>query len=262
VIPVFLLGGTLRAQEKESKGMSSDQLREVESQYLKTIRPHKIDEKSEGIISAGAVILYGQWVEPPFQFAIRDDALLLNGVAIDPPIIPPWKAQPKDIAVSEADREISDLTLRIRARHRHLKGQGDGVNVEGELLQHIAENEPTVDTAEWSGTDTLHIVMTTGEEFSMRFSHAARRGDPAQVRDTILQKANQRYAAALESGALLVIGYGPVLTVPSPDGAKTHRQIQEALEDESNERLRELVLHDELVRELLFVQQRISKKEG
>ncbi len=226
---------------------------EAEAQYREAIRPNQIPEGSDDAVRSGVVILYGAWLEPPYAISILDQELFLNGVRIDPPIVPPWKGGRDHVEPSEIGRQISESSGRIRTAYADLKREKQTRELQMALLEYIADAEGSVRRAEWETRDRLHIVMVEGAEFSINLAEGPEIHDPTQVRNEILLEAKQRYERSLDAGALLVIGCGAVLTVPSTDVEDARRQIEQALEERSLDRMKQ-TLHDrELVKEVLFL---------
>lgn len=240
------------AEKREQ--LSIEQLQEIELHYLNAICPKAVERSATEVVATGFVILYGQLVDPPYQFTISKNTLFLNGVQIDPPIMPPWKRSISSVLVTKRDQPISDLTKRIRAVYRELKVQNQQVDVRAGLIQYIADDEKIVQSAEWVSSDKIHLIMATGEEFSMMFRDHLPTTNYSQARNDFPRDLKNRYETILSNGALLVIGYGSVLTVPSNDAVRTLEQIDLGLREYSTEKLRAVLHHDELVREMLFVQ--------
>jgi len=247
------------AQAIGSEAFSSEQRVRMESSYLKSIRPRKIGTAESGVITNGFLILYGQVVDPPYLFNISNDTLYLNAVQIDPPLMPPWRYKPAPPVTPRA-RQISDLAARIRAKFKRIKEARGKGEPRASLIQHIKDKEYDVLTAEWIDPETLHLVLRSGEEFSIGF-HEVEKVDYSAVREEILRETKRRYEASLSSGALIVIGYGPVLIVPAGYVPVVRARIQEALRKGSREQLRKALLHDELVQEMLFIRNRLMREE-
>jgi hypothetical protein len=184
----------------------------------------------EDAINTGTVILYGRIVEPPFLLSTSEDTLLLNGVRIDPPIMPPWEYKSADIEVTERSMQISELTKRIRARYAELLSD-DEVGAQEQLL-------------EWEG------------EFSMFLGEHRQRTDYGEVRQELIESTRNRYNASLMTGDLIAIGYGPVLTIPASQVDITLEQITETADVGSIADLAKLLHHKELAQEMLFLRDR------
>lgn len=95
----------------------------------------------------------------------------------------------------------------------------------------------------------------------MKFRGLLSTTDYLQARNSILYKSKHRYETVLRNGALLVFGYGSVLTVPSNDVVRTLEQIDLGLREHSPEKIRHVLHHDELVREMFFMQDKPYKSE-
>ncbi len=262
VVALMLLGPVdAQAQSMEPQSISPVQMQELEAQYFNDIQPQLVAESMAGVVPTGHVILYGQMVSPPYSLVIDGDALYLNGVQIDPPLRPPWEYPSAPITVTEQNRKISGLTGRIRVAYEELENGKEQVDLQAATIQHITDAEKSIVVAEWTGPDMLAIETVTGEEFSMFLPAKSKPSDYLELRRDVLREMKQRYEADLKSGALLAIGHGPVVTVPAMYVDDTQTQIEQALSERSASKLRRALHHDELAREMLFLQDRISRKE-
>lgn len=255
---LVLAVGTLAKGEQQQ--LSPQKREALEEEYLNAIHPQVVEPATDGVIATGRVILYGQLIDPPYQLSLRGDTLFLNGVRIDPPIMPPWEYKTTQITVTETVQQMSDLTIRIGNQYSQLKEQGT-VDLQQELLKYIIEKEITVHSAEWVSSEKLHIVMATGEEFSMRLAEAPPVPNYREVREHLVKSIKDRYEANLMAGDLIVIGYGPILTVPASDVATTLEQIEARKREDSIARLAEILHHKELAREMLFLTSRQPTEE-
>lgn len=234
-------------------GLSSmGQQRDLEAEYREAIRPRPVKADPAELLTSGRVILYGQWLQAPYYLYIDENTLYLNGVAVDPPVSPPWH-RPTAVQISPADIEGAELTARLRKVYAALLADKRLSDPQAALLAHIARNESLVRRAEWSGTDKLRLALDNGDEFSMLLRTAIDKQDPTLLRRESLEQTKMRYADALNAGSLLVIGYGPVLHVPADYAAATTTGILEALEAESLERLEQVLFDKELAQEALFI---------
>lgn len=258
---ILLFVPTVYAQTLEYDATSQEEPGKIESEYLDAIRPRHIREDATDAITTGSVILYGQQLAPPHQVTIRQNSLFLNGVQIDPPIMPPWKRRVERLTPSKVGQEMSDLSKRIQNVYRDAKTRGEPDSLQAAVTQYITEEEKSVQSSEWVGSDKLHIVMDNGAEFSIGFRERLSDRDPEEVRSDILRRTKQRYEAHLKSGSLLVVGYGPVMIVPAAQALQTREDIEKALRERSFERLERVLHHDELVREILFAHERLMREE-
>lgn len=253
----LLLFGLILALAIGSSVQGEDQLppeekQALEQEYIQAIRPQIPDPAAGDVISSGYVIVYGQTVAPPYRLTVSGDTLLLNGVRIDPPIMPPWKHRVTEITDPDEGDKEPDVTQRIASHYGQLVEQG-AADIQQEILNYISEKEATVRIATWRTSEKLRLVMATGEEFSIRLAEPEPAIDYREIRKDIVRSLKDRYETDLTAGALLVLGYGPVLLVPESYVEATMEQIDTKKGEGSIARLAEVLNHEELAREMLFI---------
>jgi hypothetical protein len=239
-----------------AQGLDETRLQTLESEYLSRIRPRAVRKNTRGSIQRGTVILYGQRLTPPYLIAIRDDTLLVNGVVADPPIVPPWNnPDRKPLLITQHDREVTCLTERIRQFHSGALAIGSPADQQRALLERLSL-EPLVASAWWSANDRLHLELATHEHFSMVLSERSAPSLDEQAHRLLrlehLSEMKAHYEENLRAGSLLVLGYGPVLTVPAEDVRSFETIVNQADNSDSTEALTRAWYHPELAREAWF----------
>lgn len=140
LLTIFIYKGQSPATEpgaEKYEQLSSEQLQEIQLHYLSKIRPKVVENSAIKTVATGFVVLYGQLIDPPYQFTTDKNTLFLNGVQIDPPITPPWKRRTLSVSVTGQDQQISSLTKRIRAVFCELEAQSPQIDVFAGLIQYI-----------------------------------------------------------------------------------------------------------------------------
>jgi len=223
-----------------------DKTREYD-EYLSLIKPDKII--TDGI-NEGVLILYGQWIEPPYRIEVKNEKLLINNVQVVPPVTPPW-IEKKSPVVTKQIQDISDLTLKIREEYGLLKTRYSVPEVKAKTLTNIEKYDNLVKSAYWISDYKLYIVATDGMEFSMSF--IKREAPPENYMQLVLLKEKERYELQLQNGDLLVIGYGATLNVPDLYLPEYMNEIKKAAEVNDKETLNKKLQHEGLANELLFI---------
>lgn len=221
-----------------------------EDDYLTLIKP---TQKPIGGVDNGTLILYGQWVEPPYTVEVQNDVMRINGVQVVPPIAPPWIEQVEPV-VTKKIQDISDLTVSIREEYNLLQKKYDLAEAKAKLLQYIGGHNNLVRSSQWTSEENVHIVTTDDMEFSMLFTEPIP-VDPNHINKLLLSD-KARYEAQLKNGDLLVIGYGATLNVPNTYLPDYLVDIKKAEETGDEKALNKLFQHDELTHEFLFINER------
>jgi len=233
-----------------SKGIcqaNKSSMSEKENLYLKKIKPNKSVAKG---INNGSLILYGQWVKPPYNIEIQGESLLINNVQVMPTIMPPWIEENESVVTNEI-QQIADLTDKIQIEYGVLLNDVGEKEAKSKLLQFIGQHNDLILKATWVADDKLHIETTKSIEFSMGFSERA--PVSKKRKSDILVADKKMYERQLENGDLLIIGYDATVIIANRKVEMYENDIKAALKSKNFNSLNELVESETLVNELLFI---------
>lgn len=247
VLFLFLLSGTL-LYAQNTVPFTPEEARE----YKTRIKPAS-ENTNDPAGGEYYVILYGQKLSPPYTLNIDKDALYLNGVQVDPPMVPPWEPRVIPPITPEIQR-TSDLNIRIRAEYDRLKATATALEeIQTGLINYLEANEGMVMEAEWTTAEKIHLVLDNGKEHSLMFRPMPTEAELALARVEILKGLKTQYTATLAEQSMLVIGYGVVLTVASEKVRALQGNLEKATVIGSEKALLEALQDRELTREYQFI---------
>jgi hypothetical protein len=175
-------------------------------------------------ISSGDLHVYGHHLTPPYELAIRDGVLAVNGVRIFPPLRP---RQERDIEVAESTRQRHELRRRLFTLQAELERAGRTMaEITVQLSERLYAERALVDSVT-GGSDNAFWIWWCGELLPEQFlvrrarGSAARRARAGEERDLLRH--------ALERDCLVIIAPSRQFIVP-PDPPERMAQILTEIE--------------------------------
>jgi len=220
---------------------------EKETKYLKMIKPN---QKVFDGIQNGNLILYGQWIAQPYNIEIKHQKLYINGVQASPPITPPWLKM-NNAEVKDENRKISLLTNQIRTIHRQFKNDE---NHQKRIDKFLKKNNITK-SYKWLNNSELFIETIYDIEFTMLLGNELEINEE-ELRTNLLEQSKKEFEASLTKGSLLVIGYGPVLTIPDIYLEEHLFVLKNNEKNKKREYLKKVLYDEQLIREFLFINEK------
>ena len=175
-------------------------------------------------ISSGDLYVYGHHLTPPYELAIRDGVLAVNGVRIFPPLRP---RQERDIEVAESTKQRHELRRRLFTLQAELERAGRTMaEITVQLSERLYAERALVDSVTGVSDDAFWIWWRgelQPEQFLLRRARdeAARRARAVEQRDFLRH--------ALERDCLVIVAPSRQLIVP-PDPPERIAQILAEIE--------------------------------
>lgn len=264
LVVCFIITFSANLMTQDKYWIEPSELPAVEQAYIDSITPQPIDTTMGHVYTTGSVILYGQILEPPYQLLILNDTLYLNGIRVNPLIKPPWRYLTEPFEITESIEEQVAWDSRIEAKYFELFAE-DSTTVQDRLLQYLAENEPSVDTALWcefAGSPGLWLEFKNGGSYGMSLPPIPEpsASELELVRIGHMNNQAGQIGGCLSSGSLAIIGYNVSVYITHRKKDAFMQEIMENLEIYSMEGLSDVLGGFELAKEMLFWKERMLNK--
>lgn len=175
-----------------------------------------------GVVARGAVILHGEFLEPPFQFEVDDAGILVNGVRVFPvpgPNVPP----PAPTSEQERSHAAREAAFEV---YQQRMAAGDAVTARSELRSRALEI-PGVISARWDGDRALILERDNGRQEVLYVGDDLRTPDPPS--DEERRASFEDQAASMRRTLLndrtLLLGATYTLAILEPDAPAFRRRL-------------------------------------
>ena len=181
---------------------------------------------ADGAIVRGAVILHGEFFEPPFHVLSNDAGIRINGVAVFPvpgPNVPP----PVPTAAQEQSHAAREAAFEA---YRETMAEGDPISARTQLRAH-ALTIPDVRSARWDGDQALILERENGTEEVIYVGDDFRSPDPPSAEDmrAAFDAQAESMRQILRDDRTLLLGATYTLAILEPDAPRFELRLEEIM---------------------------------